>query len=56
MEMSIFHSLPLKISYIPRDSYWDVPDGSAVKNTPAVQETQEVWVDSWIGKIPWRRK
>jgi len=24
-----------------------------VKNPPAVQET---WVDSWVGKIPWRRE
>ena len=24
-----------------------------VKNPPAVQET---WVDSWDGKIPWRRE
>ena len=23
------------------------------KNLPAVQET---WVQSWVGKIPWRRK
>ena len=23
-----------------------------VKNLPAVQE---MWVDSWVGKIPWRR-
>ena len=27
--------------------------GSAVKNLPAVQETQ---VHPWVGKIPWRRK
>ena len=25
-----------------------------VKNLPAVQETQEMWVQS-LGKIPWRR-
>ena len=29
------------------------PEGSAVKNLPAVQET---WVQSWVGKIPWKRK
>ena len=56
MEMSIFYSLPLKISYIPHDSYWGFPDGSAVNNTPAMQETQEVWAGPWVGKIPWRRK
>ena len=27
-----------------------------VKNLPAVQETQEGRVQSWVGKIPWRRK
>ena len=24
-----------------------------VKNLPAMQET---WVDSWVGKIPWKRE
>ena len=28
------------------------PSGSVVKNLPAMQETQETWVDSWIKKIP----
>ena len=28
------------------------PSGSAVKNPPAIQELQ---VQPWIGKIPWRR-
>ena len=34
------------------------PYGSAVKNPPAMQETQNTWIwfDFWIGKIPWRRK
>ena len=32
------------------------PSGSAVKNPPAVQETQRLWFHSWVGKIPWRRK
>ena len=28
-----------------------------VKNPPAVQGMQEIWVySSWVGKIPWRRK
>ena len=27
-----------------------------VKNLPAVQETQERWVQSWVKKISWRRK
>ena len=26
-----------------------------VKNLPAMQETQEVWVQSLDGKTPWRR-
>ena len=30
----------------------DFPDGSAVKNLPAMQE---MWVQSLDGKIPWRR-
>ena len=29
------------------------PGGSVVKNLPAMQKTQ---VQSWVGKIPWRRK
>ena len=35
---------------------WGFPDGSAVKNLPAVQETQETSVQSWVRKIPWRRE
>ena len=31
------------------------PSGSAVKNQPAMQETQESGFDPWIRKIPWRR-
>ena len=27
-----------------------------VKNPPAMQETQEMGFDPWLGKIPWRRK
>ena len=27
-----------------------------VKNLPEMQETQETWVQSWVRKIPWRRK
>ena len=29
--------------------------GSTVKNLPAMQEPREMWVDPWVGKIPWRR-
>ena len=39
------------ISYSKRSS----PDGSVVKNPPAMQKTQEMWVNPWVGKIPWRR-
>ena len=28
------------------------PGGSVVKNPPA---QQEMWLDPWVGKIPWRR-
>ena len=31
------------------------PSGSAVKNQPAMQETQESGFELWIRKIPWRR-
>ena len=33
---------------------WGFPSGSAVKNLPAIQETQGF--DPQVGKIPWRRK
>ena len=29
------------------------PSDSVVKNPPALQEIQEMWVPSWVGKIPW---
>ena len=32
-----------------------LPGGSAVRNPPAVQEPQEVWVPSLVRKILWRR-
>ena len=33
------------------------PDGSVVKNLPAMQETQGMGIQSsWVGKIPWRSK
>ena len=31
------------------------PSGSGVKNPPVVQEPQETWVLSWVGKNPWRK-
>ena len=31
----------------------ELPHGSVAKNAPATQET---WVQSWVGKIPWRKK
>jgi len=34
---------------------WGFPDGSAVKNSAAMQETQETWVQFLDGKIPWTR-
>ena len=30
--------------------------GSVVKNLLPMQETQETWVNPWVGKIPWRRE
>ena len=35
---------------------WGLPGGSAVKNLLALKEMQETWVQSLVGKIPWRRK
>ena len=32
----------------------DFPCGSAIKHPP-LQEMQEMWVQSWFGKIPWRK-
>ena len=31
------------------------PGGSAVKNLPVIQETQEMQFHPWVGKILWRR-
>ena len=33
-----------------------LPSGSVVKNLPAMQEMQICVLDSWVRKIPWRRK
>ena len=32
------------------------PDGSVVKNLLGMHKTKEMQVDSWVGKLPWRRK
>ena len=32
------------------------PDGAVVKIWLPRQETQDMWVDLWVGKIPWSRK
>ena len=34
---------------------WDFSGGSVVKNLPAMRDTQESQVWSWVGKISWRR-
>ena len=34
----------------------DFPDGSGVKNLPAMQETQRHGFHAWVRKIPWRKK
>ena len=36
--------------------YEGVPDGSVVKNWPAIQEMWRCRFKLWVGKIPWRRK
>ena len=35
--------------------YMGFPGGSAVKNAPVMQETQEMQFDPWVWKISWRR-
>ena len=34
---------------------WASQVALVVKNLPAVQEMREMWIDPWVGKIPWRR-
>ena len=49
---------------LSQEQLWEVPGlrhlafpgGSVVENPPAKQKTQETWVQSLVGKIPWRRK
>ena len=49
----LYSRFPLAI-YLTRDSvYTGVPGGSVVKNLPAMQQK---WVQSWVRKIPWKRK
>lgn len=36
--------------------YLGLPDGSVVKNPPAVQETQETQVKCRVGKVPHRKR
>ena len=35
---------------------WCLPNGSAVKTLPAMQEIQRCELNPWVRKIPWRRK
>ena len=35
------------------DKFRGFPGGSLIKNPPAMQE---MWVQSWVRTIPWRRK
>ena len=46
----------LHISFISSLSIQGFPNGLVVKNPPAMQETQDMWVQSLGGKIPWSRK
>ena len=41
---------------IPGQATKGFPGGSVVKNLPAMQATQETWVQSLGQKIPWRMK
>ena len=44
-----------KLSYLYYTGLTGFPDGSVVKNPPAMQEMQETSVHSWAGKSHWRR-
>ena len=48
------------VYYWYKDKHMDqrrgFPGGSAAKNSPEMQKLQEMWFDSWVRKIPWRRK
>ena len=37
----------------PHQYYWTPLVAKLVKNPPAMQEN---WFNTWVGKIPWRRK
>ena len=52
-ETSLTFTYPLSPLYL---SIQGLPDGLVVKNPPAMQETQDMWVQSLGGKIPWSRK
>ena len=47
------HSFCYKWNLIRCNKKEESPDGSVIKNPPAMRET---WLDPWVGKIPWRRK
>ena len=42
--------------YIYTHYIWGFPCGSVVRICLPVQEMQELQVDPWVGRIPWRRK
>ena len=44
------------ISLVHGSHKYSFPGSSVVKNPPAMQETQGIWVQSVVRKIPWRRK
>ena len=37
-------------------TYWATQVVQVVKKCLPMQETEEMWIQSWVRKIPWRRK
>ena len=56
LQASITFSDSLWLIYSQVSFFRGFPSGSAVKNLPAMEESQEMQVQSPVGKIPWSRK
>ena len=50
--LSLVTPLTLWINTVGYTPKWASPAAQQVKNLPAVQKTQETWVQSHVGKIP----
>ena len=53
----LYSRFPLVIHFVHSiDSGWSFPGAAVVKNSPPLQEMQEVWSSPWVGMISWIRK